>query len=766
MNHDSYRTCKKLEPRVLSPWVHQFIYMLPPPTQHLSQRHDSPSTPSAAASGPPAAALPLWLLEHETLPAVHLHLGETVIGRALFVHHDVHLPIVDFISREQLTMACSPDGSASVTFSTLRAIHSDAGGVLRGNNASGLRRASSQSWKYFRAGQCKRLGHGDQICLALDGDKQLVSAAVFTVRRIDPPAPPSPLAVAAVLSPAAAPASGQHPAADDVHVPDGASVGYESWLPQYQAQTDMAFDSEQLRCIKVACSLRRNLFYTGPGGVGKSLVARAIIDFFRCNLKNPADELAITAPTGIAATHIGGTTIHSAAGVGVPTFAVDFNKCWGKQEEIRRWNVLILDEVSMLSGEFWDWLFSVLMEINPTVQLIFCGDFFQLPPISKQLERVVSPRLVWDEATPFRPKLRVRVNKRRLDGSGTSEVFAERECVLMRGFAFESAAWWKADFVVVQLSTVWRQSEAETVARLGTLRKGTATPADVAWFNDRCTRPPLQLPVGSARPLLLAPTNATVDARNEQEMVALRLRGEPEYQWLAADWQAAYLKPLLDGEDAAAAKGRRDEIKEAERLLKDNEFYTQSLCEAVTRLCRDARCILLVNLDLDSEVKLCNGSLGSMDALASEAEVKAALEEQIEGTTVLIESLRKQWAKAVEERVRSNLQDRIDVQSKYCAKLRRCAGPHDAPVSEGACHNPISRPSVGGSATSRELKGASTAAAGKARGSFRGSPLIMAAARCSCRSCCRARWWASALATAFSFPSRRHGRSRSTNRRA
>ena len=121
---------------------------------------------------------------------------------------------------------------------------------------------------------------------------------------------------------------------------------------------------------------------------------------------------------------------------------------------------------------------------------------------SRALERA---DLVWDEATPFRPKLRVRVNKRRLDGSGTSEVFEERECVLMRGFAFESAAWWKADFVVVQLSTVWRQSEAETVARLGTLRKGTATPADVAWFNDRCTRPPLQLPVGSARPLLLAP---------------------------------------------------------------------------------------------------------------------------------------------------------------------------------------------------------------------------------------------------------------------
>ena len=79
-------------------------------TEQMPQRHDSPSTPSAAASDPPAAALPLWLLEHETLPAVHLHLGETVIGRALFVHHDVHLPIVDFISREQLTIANLPDG--------------------------------------------------------------------------------------------------------------------------------------------------------------------------------------------------------------------------------------------------------------------------------------------------------------------------------------------------------------------------------------------------------------------------------------------------------------------------------------------------------------------------------------------------------------------------------------------------------------------------------------------------------------------------------
>ena len=618
----------------------------------------------------PQAGLPLWSLEHDSLPAIQLHLGENVLGRAVFVEHDVLLPFIDFVSREQFTIVCFDDGSAQVRFSTRRQGIADESGVVRGNNKTGFRDTGNDAWQLLAGdAEVRQLASGQQLCF----DAKLAPEAIFTVRREDPhPAPHEPMEIVPA-SPAANLSASLAPSPLDPPSQGSQPIGFDAWLREFQEREQVTFDEDQLRCLTIACRDRKNVFFTGPGGVGKSLVSRAIIDFFKCHLPDANESLAVTAPTGIAATHIGGTTLHSATGVGVPVYTDDFKRCWGKKDMIRKWKVLILDEVSMLAGETWEFWYGVLMKINHEVQLIFCGDHFQLPPISKKIEPNVWRQLTpLHPSMPFRLMLRLHTRKRArclFDAEDQCEGCQRFECCLSRGFAFQSQAWWDANFVVVQFSTVWRQSDEETVRRLNAVRKGSATEEDVEWFNAKCLTPPLA--VSGPRPLLLAPTNNVVDARNDQEMQVLHARGVPEYQWLACDWQEPYLKLLEAAEDTAARDSRRREVEDALQQLAQNDFYKESLCEKVTRMCTGTRCILLVNLDLDSEQKLCNGSLGVMEALASEEDAKAALEAQIEKVDELIKSLRDQLKKASEPRAKDVLKDRILSQAIYRAKLRR-----------------------------------------------------------------------------------------------
>jgi hypothetical protein len=130
---------------------------------------------------------------------------------------------------------------------------------------------------------------------------------------------------------------------------------------------------------RVLVELKRgaNVFFTGCGGTGKSLTLKSALASLRELYGDDFERrVAVTAPTGIAASHIGGTTINLAAGVGLPKTHGDFNRVFGyrarqeraqRQEgrgappvrqfrgvDFRALEVLVVDEVSMLSGEFFD----------------------------------------------------------------------------------------------------------------------------------------------------------------------------------------------------------------------------------------------------------------------------------------------------------------------------------------------------------------------------------------------------------------------------
>lgn len=154
-------------------------------------------------------------------------------------------------------------------------------------------------------------------------------------------------------------------------------------------------------------------FLTGQAGSGKSYVLREYIEY----LKKYGVRYAITASTGIAATHISGSTIHSWSGIGIrdKLTGFDLDALEEKQNLHKRWTetqVLIIDEVSMLHANFLDMLNTLAKHVrrNSTpfggMQVIFSGDFFQLPPVVRNENYIPGGKvyafssLAWQETKP------------------------------------------------------------------------------------------------------------------------------------------------------------------------------------------------------------------------------------------------------------------------------------------------------------------------------------------------------------------------------
>lgn len=153
-----------------------------------------------------------------------------------------------------------------------------------------------------------------------------------------------------------------------------------------------------------------NVFLTGEPGSGKTYVINKYIAWLEaCKLR-----VAITASTGIAATHIGGMTIHSWSGVGarntLTRYDLDAIASTKKVvEKVKKAHVLIIDEISMIDGNMLDMVNVICKTIRESgepfggLQLVCVGDFFQLPPITKIGEsmRYGFESRAWNEAKPL-----------------------------------------------------------------------------------------------------------------------------------------------------------------------------------------------------------------------------------------------------------------------------------------------------------------------------------------------------------------------------
>jgi ATP-dependent exoDNAse (exonuclease V) alpha subunit len=151
-----------------------------------------------------------------------------------------------------------------------------------------------------------------------------------------------------------------------------------------------------------------SVLLTGSAGSGKTFVLNQFIKI----AKSEGKHVSVTATTGLAATHLGGTTIHSWSGIGITDelqhgFIEYMAK--GRQEIIEKTDVLIIDEISMMHDYRLDMVDEVCRVVRKRdepfggIQIIMSGDFFQLPPINRGDSRaggfVVNSR-VWQELDP------------------------------------------------------------------------------------------------------------------------------------------------------------------------------------------------------------------------------------------------------------------------------------------------------------------------------------------------------------------------------
>src|SRR3989338_5374592 len=190
-----------------------------------------------------------------------------------------------------------------------------------------------------------------------------------------------------------------------------------------------------------------NVFLTGEPGAGKTHTINNFVNYLRdCDI-----EPAITASTGIAATHIGGMTIHSWSGIGIRTKLdkYDLDKIASSEYILKRVNrtkVLIIDEISMLSTNMLEMVDMVCREIKQSsepfggIQIILVGDFFQLPPIVKNSSEEKQASLISNSVSS------------------------------KGNFAYTAGAWERAQPVVCYLTEQHRQDDADFLSVLSGIR--------------------------------------------------------------------------------------------------------------------------------------------------------------------------------------------------------------------------------------------------------------------------------------------------------
>lgn len=135
-----------------------------------------------------------------------------------------------------------------------------------------------------------------------------------------------------------------------------------------------------------------NVLLTGPAGAGKTYVLNQFIR----QAKVDGKHVSVTATTGLAATHLGGNTIHAWSGIGIhDELKDDFEDFLlkSRRDIIETTDVLVIDEISMLHDYRLDMVDTVARTVRDDprpfggIQVVLCGDFFQLPPVNRNDSR-------------------------------------------------------------------------------------------------------------------------------------------------------------------------------------------------------------------------------------------------------------------------------------------------------------------------------------------------------------------------------------------
>lgn len=204
---------------------------------------------------------------------------------------------------------------------------------------------------------------------------------------------------------------------------------------------------------------KQSVFITGSAGTGKTKLIEEIIKLLR--KIHGRDRVFVTAPTGVAACALKGQTLHSFAGVGLAEADAHtlLSRVLSNRRTLKRWRsmrALVIDEISMVNGDFFDKLEYIARGIRSCkddsslgelpwggIQLVVSGDFLQLPPV------LVGKKLYAKE------------------------------------FAFEADSWDYSFQLHVALRTIFRQSDAEHIRMLQGIRRGELDPEGLEMLKNR-----------------------------------------------------------------------------------------------------------------------------------------------------------------------------------------------------------------------------------------------------------------------------------------
>ena len=228
-----------------------------------------------------------------------------------------------------------------------------------------------------------------------------------------------------------------------------------------------------------------HLFVTGRAGTGKSTLLRVIRDMSK-------EDLAVLAPTGIAAVNVGGQTIHSFFGFPPRLIRPDDIKRSRNGRIMRRLKFLIIDEISMVRSDLM-WAIDQSLRINRGrprdafggVRLLMFGDLHQLPPVIQEAE--VAGHLDSAHGGPF-----FFTVSSLLEGTGTH---------------------------VIELTEVYRQDDEDLIRILNHIRDGDIPNDDLEALNGRVHA--IKTLADGEPYVILTPTNAAAHRINLAYLNAL-----------------------------------------------------------------------------------------------------------------------------------------------------------------------------------------------------------------------------------------------------
>lgn len=267
--------------------------------------------------------------------------------------------------------------------------------------------------------------------------------------------------------------------------------------------------AEALRIMKTGV----NVYLTGSAGSGKTHTLREYITW----LSEREIPVAVTASTGIAATHMSGMTIHGWAGIGIREYLTDadIEMLEEKQylyQRFQKARVLIIDEVSMLHAHRLDMVERVCRHFKRNdapfggLQVILSGDFFQLPPVTKE------------GAIRQPPKKHVEMQGDLFIDYESGEIMPEEKAEELpeSDLIVHSRAWKAMKPAICYLTEQHRQEDDTFLEILNAMRKNAVE----SWHLDAIRRR-LNADIEAVLPTKLYTHNFDVDAINAAELAKL-----------------------------------------------------------------------------------------------------------------------------------------------------------------------------------------------------------------------------------------------------